>query len=94
MISKSYDIKEFIEAVKDKVYLDIIYMAHQEATEAERFFYRTRSSQNPESLESKKYADLLKDFISYLRYTVKPADIADENVRLFRSLSDNLLRDH
>jgi hypothetical protein len=87
MISKSRDIKEFIEAVKDKVHLDIIYLAEQEATEAERFFYRTRASQDQTSLESKKYADLLKDFILYMRYTSKPIDIRDENLKLFRSLS-------
>jgi hypothetical protein len=94
MISKSRDIREFFEAVKDRVYSDIIYLAEQEATEAERFFYLTRSSQERTSLESKKYADLLKDFISYMRYTIKPTDIREENIRLFRSLSDSLQRDH
>jgi hypothetical protein len=92
MISKSRDIREFIEAVKDKAYLDIISLAEKEATEAERFFYRTRSLQDNASLESKKYADLLKDFISYMRYTNKPTDIRDENIRLFRILSESFQR--
>ena len=89
MISKANDIKEFIEAVKGKVCLDVIYLAEQEATEAERLYYRSRSKGEGVLLESKEYADLLKGFISYLRYTVKPTDSADENVRLFRSLSEN-----
>jgi hypothetical protein len=38
MISKSYNIREFIDAVKGKPSSEIIMLANQEATQADRFF--------------------------------------------------------
>jgi len=37
MISTDCDFKTFIEAIKDKDDMEIIYLAEQEATKAERF---------------------------------------------------------
>ena len=34
MISTSYNMKQFIEAVKDKDYFDVIYLTNHEATES------------------------------------------------------------
>lgn len=44
MISQSCDFDEFLESVRDRDYLQVIYLADKEATEAERFKYRSRTS--------------------------------------------------
>ena len=44
MISTDCDFKTFIEAVKDKDHIEVICLAEQEATKAERFALRSQSN--------------------------------------------------
>ncbi len=87
MISQSCDFDEFLESVRDRDYLDVIYLADKEATEAERLKYRskTRRLVAPEACEG--YADVLKGFIRYMRYGVKSPSMEDtlhEGIQAFR----------
>jgi hypothetical protein len=87
MISKSCDFDEFLERVRDRDYLDVIYLADKEATEAERLKYRARSRRfvPPEACEG--YADVLKGFIRFMRYGVKTPSMEDslhEGIQAFR----------
>jgi hypothetical protein len=71
MLSKSCDFDEFLERVKDRDYLEVIYLADQEATEAERLKYQSRAGKVvlPEACSG--YVDTLKGFIRFMRYGVK-----------------------
>ncbi len=60
MISTSCDLEQFIEAVQDKDYFDIIYFADKEATEAERISYQKRKSASLNQKDCRQYVDLLR----------------------------------
>jgi hypothetical protein len=72
MISKTCNINEFIEAVKGKPFSEIIMLANQEATQADRMFFRHRQRDKSKSLFGKEYSEELKYLITYLKYSVKP----------------------
>jgi hypothetical protein len=87
MISQSCDFDEFLERVRDRDYLEVIYLADKEATEAERLKYRsrTRRLEPPEACAG--YADVLKGFIRFMRYGVKSPSMEDplhEGLQAFR----------
>jgi hypothetical protein len=76
-------IDEFVEAVKDKGSGEVIALAVEEATRADRMFYRAcRCSGDHCSCED-KYSRHLKRLIGYLRYTVKPRRRNDEVYQLY-----------
>jgi hypothetical protein len=77
MISQSCDFDEFLESVRDRDYLQVIYLADKEATEAERLKYRSRAGRTPCSETCVDYADALKGFIRYMRYGVKSPSMED-----------------
>jgi len=77
MISQSCDFDEFFESVRDRDYLDVIYLADKEATEAERLKYRSRAGRTLCSETCLDYADALKGFIRYMRYGVKSPSMED-----------------
>jgi hypothetical protein len=87
MISQSCDFDEFMDGIRDLDYLQVIYLADKEATEAERLKYRsrTRRLEPPEACEG--YADVLKGFIRFMRYGVKAPSMEDslhEGLQAFR----------
>jgi hypothetical protein len=89
MISKSCDFDEFLERVRDRDYLDVIYLADKEATEAERLKYRSKTGRivppEPEACEG--YAHALKGFIQFMRYGLKTPSMEDtlhEGIQAFR----------
>jgi hypothetical protein len=69
MLSSSFDISEFIEKAKGLSGHEIILMAHQEATEAERCLYR----QYPDESRgyARTYATQLKDVVLYMRHGIR-----------------------
>jgi len=77
MISQSCDFDEFLESVRDRDYLDVIYLADKEATEAERLKYRSRTRRLKPPEACAGYADVLKGFIRYMRYGVKSPSMED-----------------
>ena len=87
MISQSCDFDEFMDGIRDLDYLQVIYLADKEATEAERLKYRsrTRRLEPPEACAG--YGDVLKGFIRYMRYGVKSLSMEDslhEGIQAFR----------
>ena len=92
MISSSCSIREFADALQGKDYLEIIYIAEQEATEAERSLYRPKTAKSFRQNGGEKYANLLKDFIFYIRYGVKTPAISDSDFQMFRSLRKGILK--
>jgi hypothetical protein len=77
MISQSCDFDEFMDGIRDLDYLQVIYLADKEATEAERLKYRSRAGRTPCSETCVDYADALKGFIRYMRYGVKSPSMED-----------------
>jgi hypothetical protein len=71
MISQSCDFDEFLHTMRDREYLEVIYLADKEATEAERLKYRSRARRLDPPEACVWYADLLKGFIRFMRYGVK-----------------------
>jgi hypothetical protein len=72
MISKNCDFKMFIEAVKNKDHMEVVYLAEQEATRAERLALRSPSNPEEKQKCGREYSGLLKGLIQYLRYSIKP----------------------
>lgn len=85
MISDKLEIKEFFDAVSGRPIREAILLANQEATEAERqqlFPGNKQEKRNPGHFE---YPELLKEFIRYIRYSVKPKMAEGEKLDLFTS---------
>jgi hypothetical protein len=80
MISDNCDFNEFVRQAKGRDYQDIIYLADREATEAERRFYHSAMPDDAKNLCGQGYAQCLKGFIAFMRYGIKPADIAPEDL--------------
>ena len=75
MLSSSFDISEFITKVKGHSDQEIIYLADQEATAAERYLYKHDKCRKQQSKvqncdEVRNYAVLLKDFVLYMRHGI------------------------
>ncbi len=68
MLSSSFDISEFITKVKGHSSQEIIYLADQEATEAERISFRHGA--DDEGQHARDYSVLLKDVILYMRHGI------------------------
>jgi hypothetical protein len=86
MKSDSYDIFTFIDEMGEKNYLDIIYLAEQEATRAERCFYHPHCGTYDSLADIRLYADTLKRFIRFMRYGVKPKGMTPELVTQLQRL--------
>lgn len=70
MISKKFHIEEFVEAVKGKDSQEVIALAIEEATRADRKVMKTRKQGKTEKLQA--YSRQLKRLINYHRYVMKP----------------------
>jgi hypothetical protein len=89
MISTNCDFSDFVAAIKDKPYQDIIYLADQEATEAERLYYRSGAYGDKEKICGEKYAGILKDLVTYLRYDVRFKNSKNEYNELYASILES-----
>lgn len=69
MLSSSFDICEFIDKVKGHSGQEIIFMADQEATEAERHLYKKYPDNHLEY--ARTYVTLLKDVVLYMRHGIR-----------------------
>lgn len=92
MISTSCDITQFFSSLKDMDYLDIMYSVEQETTDAERLSYRRKANGEADDEDSSQYASLLKSFLFFMRYDVKPAGLNELDYQLFRSVKDLIQR--
>jgi hypothetical protein len=90
MISSNCDFSYFVAAVKDKSYNDIIYLADQEATAAERLLFRNSTNDDERKKCGQRYASILKTFISYMRSNVRPQKSYDEYSELFALVLDSV----
>jgi hypothetical protein len=85
MISENCSIDEFVETVKGKDTQEVIALAIDEATRADRMVYRTKRSDGPCPNGEAEYSHDLKTLIGYMRYTVKPKRPQDKAYRLYNA---------
>ena len=82
---------KFIGKLGDKKYLDMIYLADQEATRAERCVYHPQCGSYDSLPAIQSYAQDLKRFIRFMRYGVKPRGITAERFARIRHLREKAL---
>jgi len=75
MISKSCNFSEFLDNIANLNYADIILRANDEATKAERAFYKHKARQESESKMYQEYAFALKNFIYFIRSSMMHSPI-------------------
>jgi ssDNA-binding Zn-finger/Zn-ribbon topoisomerase 1 len=91
MISPSCDIKEFVKAVKDKRYLEMLGLADKEALKAWRRSLFQKEMTDEARADIRNYESALKEFIYLMRAAVIPKSETDPNNKLFRSVRTVLL---
>jgi hypothetical protein len=83
MISENCSIDEFVEAVKDKDSWEVLTLAVDEATWADRMVHRTVRCKETTTPCGIQYSRHLKRLINYLRFEVKPKRPRDKAYRLY-----------
>jgi len=83
MISENCSLEEFVETVKGKEPWEVIMLAVEEATGAERMFYRSKRDSESQLNCGIEYSRHLKRLINYFRFTVKPHRPKDKAYRLY-----------
>ena len=86
MISTKCDIREFIAALVDKDFFEMIYLLDKEATEVERQLFNPKSKLCERQICGPEYVSNLKNLIFYLRYGAKPRGLQKEYIRLLESV--------
>lgn len=83
MISENFSIDEFVEAVKDKDIWEVLNLAVDEITWADRINYHLHHRSGKQLLGGQHYSHELKQLINYLRYEVKPRRPHNKAYRLY-----------
>lgn len=86
-----YDIREFIEKVKDKNYLEIMMDAQREAYGAEQGTSGVKGAVKKREDGALKYADDLKGLIFFLGNGIKPFGVSDSVFHSFKPICENLV---
>ncbi len=87
-----YDIRRFIEHVKDKSKGEIFILAWKEVIEAERRSVFRKGAVKAREQGSLQYAELLKGLIAFLNSESRPMEISDSDFMLFRPLCEALVQ--
>lgn len=91
MISPVFKIQEFLDVVVDKSYQEILLLAEEEVSEAEARSSRVKGAVVARIQGSGQYADLLKKFLFFMRYGIKPDGISSDDYALFRPICERLV---
>lgn len=83
MISENCSLEEFVETVKGKEPWEVIMLAVEEATGAERMFHRSKRDAEGQLNCGIEYSRHLKRLINLLRYEVKFKHHDDEVYQLY-----------
>ena len=87
MISKECKFLDFVGAVRNKNYFEILHLADQEATAAERLFLQPRVDKASRQRCGRDYAERIKQFIDYMRYEVKPRGKSAGDAEIFAAFN-------
>jgi hypothetical protein len=92
MVSPSCDIKKFIEAVREKDYLDIIYLADREALDVWRYSKRAKVRTQVHQKEMADYEMRLKEFVTFMRSSLIRRQDKNPDFQLFNSVREDVFR--
>ena len=79
MISEDCRIETFFTSIKGKNYNEAINIANMEATEAERLLLQGKNKTRLDYTEKAQYVKCLKEFISFIRYSVMRNKMPKDN---------------
>lgn len=85
MISERCELAEFIGHIDNQEVPEIIMMAQDETTAAERYYLRHKHKQNPATEQTHTYAEQLKMLIMFLRYGVRASGLPKDSLDLLKS---------
>lgn len=91
MISYNYRINEFLDAVKEKDFIEIIRLAEAEVEAAEYGLSGVKGAKAKRASGAPEYAALLKGFLFFMKNGIKPYGVDDEYFQLFRPVVTNLV---
>ena len=86
MISACFDLAQFVEAVRNRDYFEIIDLADQEALEAWRGARHISDGDDSERQKRLRYTGVLEDLIDFVRYGVEPMGLTESESDLFQYL--------
>jgi hypothetical protein len=86
MISSGCDISQFVEAVRDRDYFEVIAMADREALDAWRRAYHGSDEAGSDREKGLRYTGLLEGLIDFVRYGVEPAGLSSHEAGLLHCL--------
>ncbi|MFO7740515.1 MAG: hypothetical protein R6V46_18705 [Desulfatiglandaceae bacterium] len=92
MISQSFDFGEFVEAVKEKGWPEILGLADKEALEAWRLSSIQKDMSDDVRDLIRQYESTLKEFICFMRSAVFPKTEKDPHHQLFHALRTAILQ--
>ena len=87
MISDKYSFVHFVNTVKDKDHLDIIYLAEQEATEAWRQSMQKDKQAMNNIQENLSYQSKLLGLIDYMRHGLQSKDFTNQERQLLQTIT-------
>ena len=87
MISDNFDINDFVAKTQDSSLDDFIAISNQEATEAERYYLKSRNEATDENQKIDQYVKSIKALINCARYEIVPKNgVADMDVALLEQI--------
>jgi hypothetical protein len=92
MISEHCDLEAFFSEINGKRKGEAILMAHQEATAAERMLLSNKGGAVEKASDPpiySEYSSSLKEFIQYIRCTIRPKPADDVKHRMFQTYLDS-----
>ena len=87
MISDKYSFAHFVDTVKGKDHLDIIYLAEQEATEAWRKSKQLNGQAGNDIQNNISYQSKLLGLIDYMRHGLQSRDFTPDERQLLQKIS-------
>jgi hypothetical protein len=76
-----------VGAARNKNYFEILHLADQEATAAERLFLQPRVGTLTRQRCGRDYAERIKQFIDYMRYEVRPRGKSAGDAEIFAAFN-------
>ena len=90
MISPSFEFSQFAASVRGKAYDDVIFDAQEELIAAWRQAVHGNKTHENDIKQIETYQKTLKEFISFLRYSVSTVHSDNENYRYFIEVKEHM----
>ena len=92
MISATYNLGEFLDAMIGKDYHEILVAAEQECAAAEYYSYGIKGAVKARQIGSADYAFALKRFLVFMRYGARPGGIPNGEFAMYRPICESLVQ--